>query len=164
MSLRKVLRKLFNRNCLGSRYALHSSAAGKNYLAYTSPEELELLLEQINLQRYTSNTLTSVTKLGKELNLVRKQGYAVDNEETELGVKCMSSPIFDYQGEVAGTLGITGLASVLTPKRIRAVSTSVKALALQLSKRLGYTIDIMPTANRVDMQIPEVEAGKEAIG
>lgn len=125
-------------SCLGRTFHLHSSAAGKNHLAWMSPDERKETLRRTGLSAQTKHTITSPSQIEKESIKIRQQGFAVDSEETELGVRCISAPVFDIQGQIAGSMGITGFSSILTPGRVRTLVPRIKAHAQKLSRALGH--------------------------
>lgn len=85
--------------------ALHATSSGKLYLASCAPAELESYIEE-GLPRYTPNTITDPAALKREIRLIKKQGYAVDNEEHWQGVRCMSVPVTDKGGKQFGIVSV----------------------------------------------------------
>ena len=96
---------------IGKRTNLHCTGVGKVLLAYASEEKQEHILNRKSFAHYTSKTITSPNLLRKELAKVRQRGYAIDDEEEELEVRCLAAPVFNQMGEfmaglaIAGTLG-----------------------------------------------------------
>jgi DNA-binding IclR family transcriptional regulator len=80
---------------------------GKALLAYLPEEELARRYPDGRLKRYTNHTITVIEELRAELERVREQGYAIDMEEHELGVKCVAVPTFDHK-EVAAAVSVSG--------------------------------------------------------
>jgi len=101
----KSKRVLKTRNSIGSHAPLHTNGFGKVLLAF---EDIEL--SSLELKKYTSNTITSVTKLQKEIDLVKERGYAIGNEEHEFGLKSLGVAYFNNKNEFVGTIGISGLS------------------------------------------------------
>ena len=89
---------------LGGTYDLYCSAPGKVLLAYSDDTYIASYLKQ-PLQSRTNNTLTDPNLLMQELEAIRKQGYAIDNEEGTRGILCIAAPIFNVDGHVLGTVG-----------------------------------------------------------
>jgi DNA-binding IclR family transcriptional regulator len=102
-------------------------------------EELESVLPDKELKAYTPSTCTDREKLKKELAVIAEQGYAFDNEELDLGVRCVASPIRDYTRRIIGSLSISGPSIRFTDERIEQelMPLAVKA-AEELSSRLGF--------------------------
>ncbi|MFC2077981.1 IclR family transcriptional regulator [Candidatus Bipolaricaulota bacterium] len=94
---------------IGSQAPLYCTSLGKALLAYEEPGVVEELLSTQNLLKRTENTITNLTSLQAELETVRATGFAVDNEENELGVYCMACPIFDVTETVCAAISVTGL-------------------------------------------------------
>ena len=74
----------------------------------------------------------------KRLNEVREQGYALDDEECELGARCLAAPIRDYTGQIVAGVSISGPISRMTMEHIRALAPVVLGTAGQISKALAY--------------------------
>ena len=104
----KSNRVLKTRNSIGSHAPLHTNGFGKVLLAFENVD-----LSSLELKKYTSNTITSVTKLQKEIDLVRERGYAIGNEEHEFGLKSLGVAYFNNKDEFVGTIGISGLSARL---------------------------------------------------
>ena len=67
-------------------------------------------LEKLNLKKFTSNTITSITKLQKEIDSIKQRGYAIDSEEYEFGLKSVAVPYFNKRNEFQGAVGVSGLS------------------------------------------------------
>lgn len=93
---------------IGMRMPLYSTAFGKVLLAYSSEEYIEEYLKKVPLIPRTENTITDPEKLREELEKIRKDGYAFDEEENERGIKCIGAPIFDFSGKVVAAVSISG--------------------------------------------------------
>ena len=92
----------------GATAPLHCTAAGKILLAYKPEEIQEEILNEIELTKYTDNTIVKKEDLNKESAEIRKNGYGFDNEERELGVSCIGAPIFDLNNEAIACITISG--------------------------------------------------------
>lgn len=92
----------------GMQEPLHCTAVGKAVLAYMPPEEARSILSAIDLTRFTEHTVTDVDAIMDMLEEVRRNGYAIDQEELREGVFCMAVPVFDCQGFVTHSIGLTG--------------------------------------------------------
>ena len=114
---------------------LHCTALGKALLAfgdYPVPYELE---------SYTSKTIKDPKVLQRDLQQVREQGYAIDDEEFDPDVRCIASPVFDYRDKLVGAIGISGPSTRLSLPRIKVLAPHIKNIAQQLSDKLGFNID-----------------------
>ncbi|MBS1834271.1 MAG: IclR family transcriptional regulator [Acidobacteria bacterium] len=93
---------------IGRRMDLHCTGVGKVILAWGPPEIAEHALSKQTYIRYTRNTITSSRAMRRELARARSCGYAVDDEEEEIGVRCIAVPVFQPNGQFAAALSITG--------------------------------------------------------
>lgn len=93
---------------VGMKLPAHCSGVGKVLLASLPEANVEKILRKRGLKRFTRNTISDLETLKKELARVRVQGYAIDNEEIEVGLKCVAAPIMDSRGEVIAAISISG--------------------------------------------------------
>ncbi len=124
---------------IGMRNYAHSCAVGKVLLALLPDSERDEIIAQKGLPRMTENTIVNLSKLNKHLADVRAQGYAVDDEENEEGIRCVAAPVRNDQGSVIAAISISGPTVRMTEKRIHnELKTRVMKTALEISKKLGY--------------------------
>lgn len=116
----------------GSRAPLHATGVGKVLLAWRG------VPEGLPLKAYTPYTLTQKEALLEELKRVRAQGYALDNEERELGVRCVAAPVFGPTGEVVAAISLSAPASRLSLEAAHALAPRVVEAARRASLRLGF--------------------------
>jgi DNA-binding IclR family transcriptional regulator len=122
---------------IGSVAPLHCTAVGKLFLSQYTAEKFEKFTAA-GLTKFTPNTLTSKPLLEKELARVNRQGYASDNEECEIGARCVSCPVRDNTGKIIAGISVTGPAIRLTDELISEnIRHLIKATA-ELSRLLGY--------------------------
>lgn len=130
---------------IGKNAPIHTTASGKVLLSSFSYRKVEEIIAEKGLERLTENTITTPEKLFGELALIRKRGYAVDDEECEIGHRCIAVPIYDYSGNVAGAISAFDNIERVTDRRIETVLLpELKRTAREISLRLGYTPDEMP--------------------
>ncbi|GFO54504.1 IclR family transcriptional regulator [Geomonas sp. Red276] len=124
---------------VGARLPAYCTAAGKIQIAYMTDEELENYLPVKEMKRYTPNTLTDKDDLKKHLKVVADQGYAIDDEEMDVGVKCVGAPIRDYTRRIIGAVSISGPSMRFTEERLQKelIPLVVKA-GEEISHKLGY--------------------------
>jgi DNA-binding IclR family transcriptional regulator len=123
---------------IGVRLPAHCTGVGKALMAYLSPEERREIIRVKGLQRYTQNTLTDPADLEAELQKVRTQGYAVDNEEIMDGLRCVAAPIKDQSGKVVAAISLSGPVFRMRDERFdTAVQFCVKT-AMEISEALGF--------------------------
>lgn len=122
----------------GQRIPLHCTALGKIFLAHTIEEEVERFLNGNGLPYYTKNTITGFGKLKKELSIVKQEGIAKDDEEYELGARCVAAPIRDCDENVVAAISASGASVRLTDKRVEELTLLVRSCALRISRAMGY--------------------------
>jgi IclR family KDG regulon transcriptional repressor len=118
---------------VGTLNPLHCTALGKALLAFGD------LQPQDDLRAFTANTLTDPARLRKNLEQVRSQGYSVDDEEFDPGVRCIAVPVWDFRGKVVASMGISGPATRVTSARLTALAAIVLEVGKSLSERLSFT-------------------------
>lgn len=124
---------------VGSRLPAYCTAAGKMHLAYMSEEELDHLYPGNEFKTYTPTTISSKAQLRKELQTIAEQGYSLDNEELDLGVRCVAGPIRDYTRRIVGAISVSGPSMRFSDDRIeKELIPLVMKTAEELSTRLGY--------------------------
>jgi DNA-binding IclR family transcriptional regulator len=121
---------------IGARAPLHITAAGKLYLARDSGETVKSYVERTGLKAYTSHSLKSLAALTRELAEVRKQGYALDQEEAEVGVRCIAAAVWDDAGQLVAGLSVSAPADRQKPA---AWTPMIRDTAARISRSLGYT-------------------------
>ncbi|MBI1791996.1 MAG: IclR family transcriptional regulator [Acidobacteria bacterium] len=114
---------------VGRRMDLHCTGVGKVILAFGPPEILERLASKQVYIRHTTHTITSPKMLRREIGKVRKVGYAVDDEEEELAVRCVAVPVFHPTGRFAAALSVCGAISQIPAAEIEPVSRFLKRTA-----------------------------------
>jgi DNA-binding IclR family transcriptional regulator len=93
---------------IGQAIPAHTSGSGKALLAWRAPEDVEALLGDAPLPASTPRTLTTLAALKDDLARIRRRGYATDNEEHELGVACVATPILDGAGQALAAISVSG--------------------------------------------------------
>lgn len=123
----------------GKPFELHCSAPGKAIMAYLPNTVRDRYLSYMSFQRFNANTITSRTAYLKELDLVRKKGYALDDEEEMSGVVCIGAPIFNYTGFPSGAIWISGPKDRLSESVRDESALIIKKYAMLISSELGYS-------------------------
>ncbi len=130
-SLRRVL-------CIGLRQPLHCSAAGKVVLAHLPRETVEQIVSERGLPAMTSRTITDPEVLHKHLAQIRENGFAIDDEEGEEGLRCIAAPVFEHNGEIAAGISISGPSMRLSLITLEHIAPTVIQGASKISKLLGW--------------------------
>ena len=121
----------------GTRVPLHCSAVGKAIFAAVSDKTLAKILHQRGMPRLTVKTITTLSGLRAELESVRKQGYALDDEEHAVGLRCIAAPIFDETGEAVAAVSVSGPIVRIGKARAAELSEMVIAAARAISAEIG---------------------------
>lgn len=124
---------------IGKRTPLHCTGVGKAIMAYLPKDKFAFIIKEMGIPRYTENTISNEEELEKELEKIRKQGYAVDNMEHEEGVRCVAGPIRDYTGKVSASLSVSGPAFRINENDIPNIAKKVKEYCDCISKEMGYS-------------------------
>ncbi len=123
---------------IGRRVPWHSTGCGKVLLAYLEPAERNRILRKKSLPAYTRNTITKPRELERVLAEIRRCGYAVDDEETEEGVRCVAGPVRDHTGKVIAAISLSGPVTRMTKEKIPRLGKLVAEACAELSAILGY--------------------------
>ena len=126
------------RSEIGRRTLAHSTALGKAMLACLSPTELTAFINLHGLPTMTKNTITDPHCLLEELEKTRQLGYAVDNEENEIGGRCTAGPIFDQTGRVVAAVSISLPTARLPVTDFPLYGSRIQKIARAISASLGY--------------------------
>jgi len=125
---------------IGGRAPLHLTSVGKLFLAADEPQRLRAYASRTGLMGQTRNSITQLPLLERELALCRRHGVARDNEELELGVRCMAAGIYDDQGRLVAGLSISAPADRLEESWL----PKLRATAGQISAALGWQAEPSP--------------------
>jgi len=123
---------------IGFRVPAYCSSLGKCLLSGLSGDELQAVMANCPFERFTDKTITDLKELKKHLLQVRIQGWSLDDEEYDVGYRCVGAPIFDYRGDIIAAISASGPTVNLNDERIPSVVETIKAAANQISQRLGY--------------------------
>jgi DNA-binding IclR family transcriptional regulator len=126
--------KLFSE--IGKTFPLHCTGLGKALLAFSSKDTLEKLLET-PLKAITEKTIIDPEEFKRELALIRKRGYALDNEEITRGIMCIAAPVFGFNGDLVCAISITFPAYIKDDRGIESEIAAIKKYADLISGSLG---------------------------
>ncbi len=122
---------------LGSRSPIHASGVGKALLANMSEQDLAQIVQQRGLARYTERSIDNPTRLREELQRIRQLGYALDDEEHAIGLRCVSSAIFDENGQALAAISLSGPKARVTDGRLDELGIAVRHSADEITLALG---------------------------
>ncbi|WP_232699286.1 IclR family transcriptional regulator [Brevibacillus daliensis] len=119
---------------IGTRQPLYCTGLGKALLAFQSKSFIDKVITK-GMTKRTDNTIHTREKLIQELTQIRKQGYAIDNEEFEEGLFCIAAPIRDYMGNVVCAISVTGPEFRMNTERLSIRTSIVMSNAMNISRQ-----------------------------
>ena len=129
--------QLFTR--LGARVPLYCCGVGKMFLSYFEEEELDRYLQSSEFHQYTPYTFIEPKLMREEITLIRKQGYAIDNQEKEMGVRCVAAPIVGRGSDIVASLSISGATQRVSEDRLPELVALVVECGARISRDLGWS-------------------------
>lgn len=124
---------------VGKCMDLHCSAVGKCVLAFLPEPELLRVVRDHGLTRYNENTITSIRKLRQEAADIKRLGYAIEDEEGEIGCRCVGAPIYDHCGTVIAAISVAGTTAQIKSEDFAKFGAMVRQVAAEISELLGFT-------------------------
>jgi DNA-binding IclR family transcriptional regulator len=123
---------------IGVRRPLHATGLGKALASFMPEEQRERAFTNVVFQPLTPKTIMNMSQLREELERVRHQGYALDNEETTLGARCVSAPIFDADQFAVAAVSVSGPVTRVTPEQVPNLAAAVVEAARAVSAAMGF--------------------------
>jgi DNA-binding IclR family transcriptional regulator len=120
----------------GKHLSLHCTAVGKALAAYLPEEQLDALIREQGLLRHNDNTICSVQRLKRELAIVRQRGYALDDEEEEINVRCLGAPILDERDHAIAAISVVGTTAQVHDQNVHQLARQVIATANEIAQHL----------------------------
>ena len=124
---------------IGQSMYIHSSAVGKALAAYLDEDAVDEILGNYPMVRATENTITTPELFKEFLASVRETGYAIEDEEGEVGVRCLGAPIFNDKGKVIAALSVTGVRNDLQSIHFQEFGNVLKEQCRLISEQIGYS-------------------------
>src|SRR6202165_1872659 len=140
MESREIMRSLTK---VGGRVAMVASGVGKAVLATYSDEDINAIIRRQGMPRLTEKSIVRPGELFKELQIIRRQGYAVDDEEARIGLRCVAAVVYTDCGEPLAAISVSGMTSRLTDERLPVLGRVAREVAAELTVALG---GVMPEA------------------
>lgn len=126
---------------IGYRAPLHCTAVGKVFLSQRPNREVIRILQKKGMAQSTVNTITDVNLFKSHLEIVKKEGYAIDDEEHSDGVRCVAAPVFNKNGEIIAAISVSAPAVRVTLDLARGrIKSIVKETAIKISNQFGYQL------------------------
>ncbi|MDI9458495.1 MAG: IclR family transcriptional regulator [Bacillota bacterium] len=126
------------RSRIGSRIPAYCTALGKAILAALPADDRDAIIEKTQFRAYAPKTITDAQVLKDHLKRVAHQGYAVDDEENEEGMRCVAAAIRNHSGEVVGAISISAPTSRMPEDKVQELGVLVNEVCARLSASLGY--------------------------
>lgn len=133
---------------IGNVAPMYCTGIGKLFLLNLTEAELTDYVAEEKMTKFTSKTITDRARLAKELEKVRKNGYAYDNEECEIGARCVACPILDMNGRVIAGISVTGPTMRMTDEHIQPKLPMFQEAILDISRKMGYQSDLLPELSK----------------
>lgn len=124
---------------IGTRRSVHVTALGKALVAFLPEETRQAILDSIAFQPATQKTIGNLVQFRQELEKIRRQGYAVDDEEAVQGARCVSAPILNSAGAPVAAVSVSGPVTRVTPGLVSALAGAVTSAARAISEAMGYS-------------------------
>jgi DNA-binding IclR family transcriptional regulator len=135
-----------NRACMGSKTGssnpVYCTAMGKAMLAWLPQTEVHQLIDQINFVQVTAKTICSREQLMQSLERVRRRGYSIDDEEAEMGVRCVGAPIFDQAHNPIAALSVSCISSRIQPHQVPVIAEHLRRCCSEISASLQLHRDL----------------------
>ena len=122
---------------LGALAPAYCTALGKAVLAFLPDRELEDYLQSVEWVAMSPKTITTPDKLKIEIKQIRQRGYAIDDEELSLGLRCVGVPVFDHTGRPTYALSVSGPAQRMSEEKINAIQAKLQPLCRRISRKIG---------------------------
>ena len=134
MESREIMRSLTR---IGGRVAMVASGVGKAVLATYSDEDVGAIIRNHGMPRLTEKSIVRAGDLFKQLHTIREQGYAVDDEEAQIGLRCVAAVVYNDHAEPLAAISVSGMTSRVTDARLPEIGQLVREIAAELTAALG---------------------------
>jgi IclR family transcriptional regulator, acetate operon repressor len=149
MESREIMRSLTK---VGGRVAMVTSGVGKAVLATYSDEDVTAIIRHHGMPRLTEKSIVRPGDLFRELQKIRKQGYAIDDEEAQIGLRCVAAVVYDNCAEPLAAISVSGMTSRVTDERLPEIGRIVREVAAELTAALG---GVMPEAQEPNSSVSQ---------
>jgi IclR family acetate operon transcriptional repressor len=131
---REIMRSLTK---VGGRVAMVASGVGKAVLATYSDDDVNGIICRQGMPRLTEKSIVRPGELFRELQIIRRQGYAVDDEEARMGLRCIAAVVYSDCSEPLAAISVSGMSSRITDERLPVLGCIVRTVAAELTLVLG---------------------------
>lgn len=137
LEVRQSARSLRKGNMAGAIDSWHATALGKAMLAAMAPLEAAEIIDSISLTAFTPNTISNADDLLRELEAIRTRGYAIDDEESDEGLRCVGVHVLDHLNRSAFGMSVSGPKSRMPYSRISEIGAHLVAASAELTATLN---------------------------
>jgi DNA-binding IclR family transcriptional regulator len=123
---------------VGRHITTYCTSLGKAMLSCREDTDVKRMLQSQPFKVLTSNTIRNLDLLLADLRATRKRGYSIDDEEIEIGLRCVGAPIYDHTMRMVGAISVAAPSARLTTQKLPAFGRMVLEAAEEISKELGY--------------------------
>jgi DNA-binding IclR family transcriptional regulator len=123
----------------GKRLDVHCTSLGKCLIAYLEEPQIDEIIRRRGLLRHNENTIRSARKLKEDLERTRARGFALDDQEEEIGMRCVGAPVFNADGRVIAAVSLSATVEQIGPENQKELITELQHTAVAISDRLGWT-------------------------
>jgi IclR family acetate operon transcriptional repressor len=145
MESREIMRSLTK---VGGRVAMVASGVGKAVLATYSDEDVNAIIRRQGMPRLTEKSIVRPGELFRELQTIRRRGYAVDDEEARIGLRCVAAVVYNDCSEPLAAISVSGMTSRVTEDRLPALGRTVHEVAAELTVALRGVLPVATEASR----------------
>lgn len=133
-------RRLYSK--IGLRIPVYCSALGKSMIASMNDDDCDELLSKCSFEKFTKKTLLTKEQVISQLKSYKKNGWYIDDEEHDDGIRCIASTVYDYTGRAVAAISISGANTLISSENESEIGNMIFDTAQKISKRLGYNYKI----------------------
>ena len=126
-------------SAVGVRNPMYCTGVGKAILSHLPEAEALAIWNATDIRRHTEQTITTFARMEQEMKCIAQNGYALDNEEHELGVCCVAAPVYDYSDRPAYAVSVSAPSTRMNEQRIQIIAPMIIRVATEISRLLGAT-------------------------
>lgn len=123
---------------IGKRSPMYCTSVGKALMAHMEDDEIQNIWSESNIVAYTEHTITRFEDMKVEIEKIRNQRYSVDEQENELGVRCVGTAILDYTGNPVAAISVSGPTNRVTKEKVEEIARIAIGISEKISYELGY--------------------------
>ena len=142
---------------VGERFPLHCTSAGKLFVAAMSEGHRRLFLDNADLDGFTPATITDPAALDAELDRIARQGYSIDNEEWEEGLRSIALPLHNMRGQVVAAIALSAPSSRLGDAQLEKVRAAIEARVIQIERSLSVESRVFPARAKPRGNFPHLK-------